>query len=161
MLTITSLHFIFYYSWSSLHGQFCLGLLCGFLFFFNLWTPRWLPEKERLPVLFCHVAETVENQNQVLLKFLWSSVHDQPPQKIWIIVFSLLGAVFTLLLFQDAIGVDDELTEARVESCFVPELAQIGQKLCVPLQEVKLIALVYHPCQRVSAHLQHRKKRSS
>lgn len=119
---------------------------------------RWLPGKERLFVLCCQVAETRKHHQQVFLKLSRSDVLHHLHQKVWIIVVGPLAAAFSWPLQQDPICIDNKLTERRVESSFVPELAERLHDVSVPLSEVELISLIHLPSQRVSAHLQERRE---
>lgn len=101
-----------------------------------------LPEKERLSILLCKVAEAAEHKQQVLLKLSRCSGYYQLPQKVWIIEVHFLDAVFARLVLQDPIVVDDEFSELRVKCCFIPELVQPPSEVSIPLIEMKLIAFI-------------------
>lgn len=117
-----------------------------------------LPENEWLLVHFRHVTEAGKQKQQALLKFRRCCGLNQPPQKGWIIVVSCLGAAFTQSVLQDPKGVYKKLPKRRVKVFFIPNLVQPLHEVSKPLSEMKPVTIIYHPCQRVCAHLQGRRK---
>ena len=135
--------------------------ISNFLTRYACWTfvaiQSCLPENERPLVHIGHVTEAGKQKQQVLLKFWRRCGLNQPPQKGWIIVVSCLGAAFTQSVLQDPKGVYKKLPKRRVKVFFIPNLVEPLHEVSIPLSEMKPVAIVYHPCQRVCAHLQERR----
>lgn len=115
-----------------------------------------LPQQQRLLVLLCHVAETREEEQQLLLQLDRRHRRHVPLQKLWVIQLHVLDTVVRGPFHQDAVGVHYELGQGRMKSRFVAELNQPLHDVTVPPVQVMLVALIHLARQRVGAHLEER-----
>lgn len=125
----------------------------------RVWSP--LPVKEGLSIVFGHVAEAVEENQQVLEKFSWCSVDYHLRQNIWVTEVNVLTCLRSRPLHQDPIAVDDEFTKGWVKCWAVAKRVQPVHKVSIPLREVKAIPVIHPPCQGLCADLYERKTKDN
>lgn len=80
-----------------------------------------LPEEQGFAVPPRHVAQGAVEHQHVLQQAGRRGVHYHAPQDVWVVIAQLAGGVRVRALLQDAVRVDDELSEDRMEGLAVAQ----------------------------------------
>lgn len=112
-----------------------------------------LPQDEWLPVLLCQVVQAAEEDHQVFQQAGRHRLHHHTHKDIHVVVAMLLRCVCVRPVLQNAVRVNDELGEGRMERHVVAQSAESIHQIHIALVQLRAVRLIHMSCQRMCSHL--------
>lgn len=114
---------------------------------------RTLPQDKWLPILLCQVVQAAEEDQQVFQQTGWHCLHHHTHEDIHVVVALVLSYVGVQTVLQNAIRVNDELGEWRMEHHVVAQSAESIHQIHIALAQLRAVYLVHLSCQRMCRNL--------